>query len=328
MMRNPPQFAGSALSTILDTALDRMVAPGYSRLGYAIRAQSWDDDDPPDQALHGAVVAVTGASSGIGKAVSMQLAQLGAEVLMLVRNTDKAGLARDDILRSHPDALIRFERCDVSNLDDVRATGQRLTAALPKLDALVHNAGVLPSARSESAQGHEITLATHVLGPVLLTQELLPALARSKRPRIVFVSSGGMYTQGLHPDDPEYRHSEYRGATAYARTKRMQVALLPLMAKQWAHDDVMVAAMHPGWVETPGVQTSLPGFHRAAGAILRTPQQGADTITWLAASERQLPNARFWHDRHIRPQHYLPYTRYHASDVRALWQFVCHTLDL
>lgn len=322
MTRFSPHNAANAASALADAALDRMLVPGYSRLGYAVRARRWRDDDPAGQALTGAVVAVTGANSGIGKAASAQLAGLGAEVVMLVRDTEKAAGAREDILRAQPGARIRIERCDISDLDDVRSTGRRLGEALPTLDGLVHNAGVLPAVRSESPQGHEITVATHVLGPVLLTEELLPALARSARPRVVFVSSGGMYTQSLHADDPEYRRGTYRGATAYARTKRMQVALLPALAERWARANVTVAAMHPGWVETPGVAASLPGFHRAAGAVLRSPDQGADTITWLVATAQGLPNARFWHDRKTRPEHYLPLTRDSAADLDTMRRFV------
>ena len=75
--------------------------------------------------------------------------------------------------------------------------------------------------RTETGEGHEITLATHVLGPVLMTELLLPVLANSPDPRVIFMSSGGMYTQALPAADPEYRNGRYRGAIAYARTKRM-----------------------------------------------------------------------------------------------------------
>ncbi|GAA4820574.1 SDR family NAD(P)-dependent oxidoreductase [Tomitella cavernea] len=317
--------AGHALRMMADSALDRTVVPGYSRFGYALRARLWRGGEGPDLAdgaLAGGIVAVTGANSGIGKAVSTQLAGLGAQVVMLVRNTSKGADARDEVLRAHPQADVRVERCDVSDLDAVRSTARRLRSSLPKLDALVHNAGVLPESRGESAQGHEITLATHVLGPFLLTEEMRPLLAGAARPRVVFVSSGGMYTQTLHSEDPEYRCGQFRGATAYARTKRMQVALLPPLAERLSGEKVTVAAMHPGWVETPGVARSLPGFHRLVGAILRSPDQGADTITWLVATGRELPGARLWHDWAPRPEHYLPRTRYSADDRDALWRYV------
>ncbi|WP_182349067.1 SDR family NAD(P)-dependent oxidoreductase [Tomitella gaofuii] len=321
--------AGHALRSLADSALDRTVVPGYSRFGYALRSRLWrgaegpnDDLDLVDGALAGAVVAVTGANSGIGKAASTQLAGLGAQVVMLVRDTNKGAAARDEVLRAHPQADVRVERCDVSDFDDVRSAARRLRTALPKLDALVHNAGVLPASRGESAQGHENTLATHVLGPIVLTDEVRPLLARAERPRVVFVSSGGMYAQKLHAEDSEYRRGRYRGATAYARTKRMQVALLPCLAERWSGDEVTVAAMHPGWVDTPGVARSLPGFHRLAGAILRSPDQGADTVTWLVATGRELSGGLFWHDRALRPEHYLPGTRYSADERDALWRYV------
>jgi len=321
--------AGHALRSMADSALDRTVVPGYSRVGYALRSRLWrgaegpnDDPDLADGALAGAVVAVTGANSGIGKAASTQLAGLGAQVVMLVRDTNKGAAARDEVLRAHPQADVRVEHCDVSDFDDVRSTGRRLRSSLPKLDALVHNAGVLPGSRRESAQGHETTLASHVLGPIVLTDEVRPLLARAERPRVVFVSSGGMYAQKLHVEDPEYRRGRYRGATAYARTKRMQVALLPCLAERWSGDEVTVAAMHPGWVDPPGVARSLPGFHRLAGAILRSPGQGADTVTWLVATGRELSGGLFWHDRAPRPQHYLPGTRYSADERDALWRYV------
>ncbi|CDO87748.1 dehydrogenase/reductase [Mycobacterium triplex] len=81
----------------------------------------------------------------------------------------------------------------------------------------------------------------------------------------------------LPADDPEYFDVPYRGVTAYARTKRMQVALTPILARHWADDDVRVYAMHPRWSDTPGVATSLPAFRALTGPLLRTPEQGADT---------------------------------------------------
>ena len=90
---------------------------------------------------------------------------------------------------------------------------------------LVHNAGVMPPERQETADGHEVALATHVLGPLLLTELLRPVLRGRERSRVVLVSSGGMYAQKLPAHDPEYLNGSYSGTTAYARTKRMQVAL-------------------------------------------------------------------------------------------------------
>jgi len=78
--------------------------------------------------------------------------------------------------------------------------------------------------------------------------------------------------------------------------------------------------MHPGWADTPGVRTSLPTFHRVTRPLLRTPEQGADTIVWLAAAaEPARTTGGFWHDRRRRPTHRLPWTRESTAEREALW---------
>ena len=93
-----------------------------------------------------------------------------------------------------------------------------------------------------------------------------------------------MYTTGLALDDLQYERSVYDGSRAYARTKRALVALTEVWAERLKDSGVVVHAMHPGWADTPGVAGSLPGFHRITRRFLRTAEQGADTITWLAAA--------------------------------------------
>lgn len=317
--KNPWRTGGEAI-------LDRTVVAGYSRLGFLLRRPSWPDADPGAGA--GTVVMVTGANSGIGKAATAALARMGATVLMAVRNPARGDAARRDILGEVPDADLRVVRCDVSSLADVRSVAAELRSGLPRLDALIHNAGMLPAERSETAEGHEIALATHVLGPILLTEELSGLLAASPDPRVVFVSSGGMYTQRLPVDDPEYRQGPYRGATAYARSKRIQVALTPVLAARWADRHIMVATMHPGWADTPGVQSSLPAFRRLTAPILRTVEQGADTAVWLATTSPPPPSGEFWHDRYPRPEHYLPLTRFTEADRDRIWRYCADALDL
>ncbi|MFZ2510340.1 MAG: SDR family NAD(P)-dependent oxidoreductase, partial [Gordonia sp. (in: high G+C Gram-positive bacteria)] len=259
----------------LDTALDRSVVLGYSKLGFRVRATSWADEELAPGALVGRTVVVTGATSGIGAAIAGRVADLGGAAVLVGRNPDRAQEVRAGIIRRNPAAVVRIELGDISDPADVRDLAARLSEG--PVDGLVHNAGVMPSARTESSGGHELSLATHVLGPILLTELLLPRLAESDDARVIFMSSGGMYTAELPVDDIEYRSSEYQGARAYARTKRIQGALLAPLAARWAPAGVMVAGMHPGWVDTPGVSDSLPRFARMAGPLLRSAAQGADT---------------------------------------------------
>ncbi|MCX8554177.1 SDR family NAD(P)-dependent oxidoreductase [Mycolicibacterium mucogenicum] len=305
------------VGAFFDDLLDRTVVLGYSRLGLAVRQQLWRAPELPAGALVGRTVLVTGANSGIGKAIATELAMLGATVLMTVRDRARGEAARHHVLTVAPAADVAVEVCDVSHLAGVRSFAADLLSRHSRLDAVIHNAGVMPEQRTESAEGHELSLATHVLGPVLLTELLRPALTPAAR--VVLMSSGGMYTQAIPVDDIEYRRGHYRGATAYARSKRIQVALTPLLARRWP--ELMVAAMHPGWADTPGVAQSLPGFRRVTRPILRTSEQAADTAVWLTATNPPPESGRFWHDRRIRPTHYLPTAHDDDAQVRQVWQY-------
>jgi dehydrogenase/reductase SDR family member 12 len=303
---------------ILDTALDRAVVPGYTRAGYWLRSRGWPEDDPRPGALRGKTAIVTGGSSGLGRATVAGLARLGATVRLVVRDIGRAEFAVAEIRRDVPGAELRVDHCDVSDLDDIVRYVSGLE--LDGLDVLVHNAGVLPQRRMVTAQGHELTLATHVLGPVLLTERLRPALAAAGG-RVILVASGGMYTQSLPVDDPEYVRRDYRGGTAYARTKRIQVALTPLLASRLHNDGIAVYAMHPGWSDTPGLTSSLPLFAKLTRPLLRPPDEGADTTVWLAATQPAPIVGGFWHDRSMRPVHYLRRTHDTEANRAQVWDY-------
>jgi len=309
----------------LDVALDRLVLPGYTRIGPALR-RSWWPADPASDALDGAVVAVTGANSGLGKATALGAARLGAQVRMLCRNVDRGRTARDEILRQVPGASLHVDECDLSDLAAVREVGAGLARQVPTLRALVHNAGVMPPERTETREGHELTLATHVLGPHILTDTLRGSLTADGDARVVFVSSGGMYTQPLEVEDPEFTRGTYTPTVAYARTKRMQVHLAEAWARELVVDRISAHSSHPGWADTPGVKTSLPGFSKVLGPLLRSAESGADTTVWLlAAPEGHDTTGLFWSDRAPRPTHHVSRPAPTAEQVRRLWRFCVET---
>jgi NAD(P)-dependent dehydrogenase (short-subunit alcohol dehydrogenase family) len=214
---------------------------------------------------------------------------------------------------------VSFEHVDLADPGSIRDAAARLGDA--PIDVLVHNAGVLPDERIETREGFELTLATHVIGPFLLTRLLRERLEASDDGRVVWVSSGGMYTRRLELDDPSWRQRAYDGVRAYAETKRAQVVLARMWADELRGAGVAVYAMHPGWADTPAVRSSLPRFHRLTRSILRTPAEGADTVVWLAASPRGgRHSGGFYFDRRPRTAHLLPWTRETEADRRALWR--------
>jgi NAD(P)-dependent dehydrogenase (short-subunit alcohol dehydrogenase family) len=303
-------------SSLLDTALDLSVVGGYTNVGYRIRRRGWEALPRMD----GKVVLITGASSGLGLAAADGFARLGATVWLAVRHRERGDDARAKILDHLGEADVHVELCHVSHLESVRRFAERFAGEAPRLDVLINNAGVLTQERELSADGIELTLATNVIGPFLLTQLLIGVLERSAPSRIVNVSSGGMYTQKLRVDDLQSEQGHFDGPTAYARTKRAEVVLTEMWAERLAGTGVSVHGMHPGWASTAGVQSSLPRFYRVTRPLLRSPDEGADTIVWLgAAPEPADSSGGFWHDRRRRPTHLLPGTRETEEERRALW---------
>jgi NAD(P)-dependent dehydrogenase (short-subunit alcohol dehydrogenase family) len=308
------------ISNLLDSALDWAVLPGYSRLGYAVRRRFWEQAQL-EQPMSGWSVLVTGAGSGIGAAATEAFARAGADVHMLVRSRERGEDARARIAERTGSDRLHVELCDVSSLSSVRDFAARFLAEQPELHVLVNNAGVMPPERTHTTEGFELTFATNVLGPFLLTGLLLPALRRGAPSRVVNVSSGGMYTQRLHVDDLQLEDRDYDPAVFYAHTKRCEVILTELWAERHRGGGVGFHSMHPGWADTPGVQVSLPRFRSLMRPLLRDSRQAADTIVWLAAASEpaRLPG-RFWHDRRPRPTHRVPWTRESAADRGRLWE--------
>ena len=306
------------ISSVLDTVLDRTVVVGYTTLGYRLRKRSWRADDL--RSMAGQVVLVTGATSGLGLAAAEGFARLGACVWLLARDPQRGEQARARIADRSGSGEVNVGLCDLSDLASVRQFAASFGTQVPRLDVLVNNAGVLASQRSLSVDGIELTFATNVVGPFLLTNLLIGLLQRSAPSRIINVSSGGMYTQRIRVDDLQTAIGQYDGATAYARAKRAQVMLTELWAERLRGTGVVVHAMHPGWADTPGVRASLPRFYQLTKPFLRTPEEGADTILWLgAAAEPGESSGGFWHDRVRRPTHLLPRTRETTVDREQLW---------
>lgn len=297
----------------VDAALEATVVGGFSRIGYEVRSRlgGWDTDID----LSGKQILVTGGTSGIGLAAASMATAAGARVAITGRDERRLERAATEIAR-HGTAPVTV-RADCADLDDVQSMFDEAVSELGGLDVLVNNAGALDHEFQRTAQGFEQTYAVHVLAPFLLTSLAIPLLTPDGT--VITVSSGGMYSERLDPEHLEMSPDEYDGVVAYARAKRAQVALNEAWAQRMP-DGPTFAAMHPGWADTPGVQTSLATFRRLTRPILRTPEQGADTIVWLAGTT--VPTGRFWLDRHERSTVRLPWLAVDEQDVQLTFETV------
>ena len=140
--------------------------------------------------------------------------------------------------------------CDISGIAALREFVARFTEAEDRLDVLVNNAGVMPDERQLTADGVELTFATHVLAPWMLIDGLTPLLAAGAPSRVINVTSGGQYGQRVPPGDVESSRSSYGPKKIYARTKRAQVIITERWAELLADRGVSVHAVHPGWADT------------------------------------------------------------------------------
>lgn len=305
------------MSSFIDRALDATIAPGWSNIGYKVRSRSWE---PIEESLIGRTVVVTGATSGLGKAAAFGLARLGADLILVGRNPEKTARARDEIVDESGNDKVRLEIADLSLMAEIRSLAERLLANEPAIHVLVNNAGTLFTERSVTSEGIESTLATNLLGHFLLTNLLIPRIVESAPARVINVASGGMYSQRISISNLQNDEGEYKGAAAYARTKRGQVILTEMWSEQLKDAGVTVSSMHPGWADTPGVVDSLPTFYKLTKPFLRTPAEGADTIVWLAASDEAAGRSGlFWMDREPRPTHKTDRTKAAPEKRHELW---------
>jgi NAD(P)-dependent dehydrogenase (short-subunit alcohol dehydrogenase family) len=298
-------------ASIVDAVLEAPVAPSFTKIGYAARKrlEHWTPLDDYD--LGDRTIVVTGATSGLGKHAAGRFAALGAHVVIVGRDPDKTAQVADQLRAASRAGTVTSAIADLGDLDAVRALATTLRADHPAIDTLVHNAGALSAERRVNSDGIEVTVASQVLGPFLLTSLLLPVLETDTATgRVITVSSGGMYAAGLTVGRLQMSERDYKGSEQYARAKRAQVTLNEMWAQRVPASQVVFHAMHPGWADTPGVEEALPTFRKLTGPLLRSVEEGADTMVWLAADDAALASSGdFWHDRRRRSIHKLPTTR-------------------
>jgi NAD(P)-dependent dehydrogenase (short-subunit alcohol dehydrogenase family) len=243
----------------------------------------------PTNSMSGKICVVTGANSGIGKETALELAQMGARVVMVCRNPDKAKAAMEDIRREAPSAQLDLLIADISSQASVRALAKQIHEKYPRLDVLLNNAGGAAAAGKLSADGIELTLATNHLGTALLTILLLDLLKASAPSRIVNVSSEAhrrateLDLNHLPPVEPNFRS----GFSAYGRSKLMMNAFTFELARKLEGTGVTCNCLHPGVVAT-NIFSNPRGVFKIILALARPfmldSKQGAVVSVWAATS--------------------------------------------
>ena len=266
------------------------------------------------------IAVITGATSGIGEAAALSLAESGWRVLITARNPQRAQATLARIRRETGSDLVESIPMDLTSFDSVRRAADELLERTERLDVLINNAGLTLNERRITGDGHETMMQTNHLSPFLLTSLLLPSLLTSDDARVVNVSSRVYERIDAMPlDDLSFEHY-WGGIRPYCATKLANILFTNELHRR-THDLGLAAfSVHPGVVATNFAQ-NFPAPLRAALKIarplLRNPKQGGAPVVELATIAERRADAGEYFDRHTRTQQ-----QPHASDREAaerLW---------
>ena len=237
--------------------------------------------------LTGKTALVTGATGGIGKEIARGLARLGATVIVGARNPAKAEATQIELAKEAKDPkAVRTMALDVASVASIRSFAKELDAKYDALHILVNNAGAWFSDRRESPDGRELTFATNVVGPYLLTKLLEPALKKGKPSRVVDIVSS--FASDYDANDLEFKTRKFDGFKAYGASKLALRMVTWMLAADLEKDGVTVNAAAPGFVKTDfnqnahGFTATMIGLSAKLFAV--SAAEGADTPLWAAAS--------------------------------------------
>jgi retinol dehydrogenase 14 len=256
--------------------------------------------DNPNGGMGGKTVLITGGTSGIGKATAVAMAAMGANVVITGRNAERGEAAVEEIKGQSTDAAVELILADLSLQSEVRRLAGTFLARHDRLDVLANNAGVVQSKRTETPEGIETTLAINHLAPFLLTNLLLDRLKESAPGRVITTSSEAQRWGSMDFGDLQSRR-KYKAMSVYGMTKLANIMFTYELADRLQGTGITANCLHPGGVNTNfGLNNSGPTtlLFRAFKPFMRSPEQGADTLIWLASSpEVEGVSGKYFSDR-------------------------------
>ncbi|MBI1279027.1 MAG: SDR family NAD(P)-dependent oxidoreductase [Anaerolineaceae bacterium] len=239
--------------------------------------------------MQGKTVLISGATNGIGKQAAVDLAQMGAQVVIIGRSKARTDEALREIQTASGNNDVHALLADLSSMAEVRRVADDFRKQFSRLDVLLNNAGGVFNSRQETVDGYEMTFALNHLSYFLLTNLLLDMLKASAPSRIVNVSSEAQSGGALDFDDLQFKNTAYGmgGFKAYAQSKLMNVMFTYELARRLAGTGVTANVLHPGFVNT-GFGKNNKGLMQFVMGIITVfaikVEDGAKTSVYLASS--------------------------------------------
>jgi NAD(P)-dependent dehydrogenase (short-subunit alcohol dehydrogenase family) len=237
--------------------------------------------------MHGKVVVITGATSGIGRVAAERLAGMGARLVLVARDRARGAAALSRLRERGPGLPHRVHYAELSSVADTKRVAAEIAAAEPRIDVLINNAGALFNTRRVTADGLELTFATNHVAYAVLTHGLRACLVAGAPSRVINTASDAHRGATLAFDDLQSARG-YSGLKVYGRSKLCNILYTRELARRWAGTGVTANSLHPGFVATRFGDHSgglLSYAVRAAKLFAAiSPEKGAETLVYLASS--------------------------------------------
>jgi len=239
-------------------------------------------DNGPDL-VNNKICAITGATSGIGKCAALQLAKLGWTVVLICRDETSGKESLRSIINAYPKARIDLFIGDLSSQSAIRSICTSLYQKYPRIDALIHNAGIISPVRQITPDGLELTFAINHLAPFLLTSLLMPALKASPEAKVVLVTSRAEELGKINFDNLQGEQG-YSWAKVYSQSKLANLLFAYQLSERQQENRISVIALHPGLTQSK-LGRSLKGFFKFFPLILhpfmQSPEKAASFLVEL-----------------------------------------------
>jgi NAD(P)-dependent dehydrogenase (short-subunit alcohol dehydrogenase family) len=270
--------------------------------------------------LKGKTCMITGASSGIGKITAIELAKLGARLLLVCRDRTRGETTVAEIAAKTGNRDVELMIADLGSQRQIRQLASNLLERNEPLHVLINNAGLVNLSRTVTEDGIETTFAVNHLAYFMLTLLLLDLLKRSAPARIINVASDVHKIGSMNFDDLGGER-RYRGFRIYGRSKLANILFTYELARRLEGAGVTVNCAHPGAVST-GFGKNNGALARlvlaVAGPFMRTPERGAQTSIYLAsAPEVGGVSGKYYLD--CKP-HQSSAESYDQATARRLWE--------
>ncbi|WP_035618189.1 SDR family NAD(P)-dependent oxidoreductase [Lacticigenium naphthae] len=240
-----------------------------------------------DESMNGKLCVVSGATSGVGYETIKKLAAGKANIVMLVRNENKAKAVKEEIEKKHS-VFVDYFIADFSDLKQVKKAVLEISEKYPRVDVLINSAGLYSTKRIVNEEGYEMVFCVNHLATFLITKLLMNKLIESSPSRIIQVNSEGHRFNGLNVDDLNWEKRTYTGLRSYGASKTAQLLTVWKFAQELKGTGVTINAMHPG-----GVRTNIGNnngrlyrwfLHHITWHFLKDPKISGEAIYYLASA--------------------------------------------